>query len=373
MVLLGSMVLAFTACDPTELPEPSDGDPLFRLEGNLDSASFELAAGVDNYFMFTELSPANDGTLRSLSRLEELDCTTGCAPGWSFEFNGSAATLDSLLRPGQVPFIQPGTVSTDTTYILNLAANSTHSGGAPVLSHEWVFYDDSTAGTTTVEKEIPGPGIYEVELTTITEGDCQSYTRKSFYFDTVQQGCEVSFTIDTTVLDSLIVATFDQGWQPEQLIWQDSIIGSPVFPFTLLPQLGADQFRLCLEGQFQDGCNAASCQTILFFDPFPREVCRNRIDGGIETAINTVVNPGPSSGVVIRYQDELGNLYSTATGSQALPFSFIIESAEPYENNSLGQPTLELDIRFQCQLYDEAGLPWKTAEGSGTIAVATPD
>ncbi|WP_282774253.1 PKD domain-containing protein [Phaeodactylibacter xiamenensis] len=371
VVLFGSMVLAFMACDPTELPEPTDGDPVFRLEGNLDSTAFELAAGVDNYFMFTELSPTNDGNLQSLSRLEELDCSTDCAPGWQFEFSGSIAALDSLLGVGQVPFIQPGTIITDTTYTLNLTANSSHSAGAPALSHEWAFYDGSAAGTSTVEKEIPGPGTYEVELTTITEGDCQSYTRKSFSFNTVQQGCEVSFTVDTTILfDSLIVATYDQGGAPEQLIWQDSIISQPGSIFSFLPPQGTGQFTLCLEGLFPDGCIAASCQTILLQQA---SVCRNRIDGGIETEINTVVIPGPSSGVVIRYQDEQGNLYSTAAGSQAPSFSFSIESAGPYENNSLGQPTLQLGIRFQCQLYDEAGAPWKTAEATGTIAVAIPD
>lgn len=368
MALLGSMMLAFMACDPTELPEPTDGDPVFRLEGNLDSAVFASAAGVDNYFMFTELSPTNDGNLQSLSRLEELDCSTDCAPGWQFEFSGSIAALDSLLGIGQVPFIQPGTFITDTTYTLNLTATSSHSAGAPVLNHQWAFYDGSTAVTSTVEKEIPGPGAYEVELTTLTEGDCQSYTRKSFSFNTVQQGCEVSFAIDTTLLDSLIIATYDLGGQPE-LFWQDSIPGQGA-TFTQFPPQGEEQFTLCLEGFFQGGCNAASCQTILFEQA---AVCRNRIDGGIETTINTVVVPGPSSGVVIRYQDEQGNLYSTATGSQASGFNFTIESAEPYENNSLGQPTLQLGIRFQCQLYNEAGALWKTAEGTGTIAVAIPD
>lgn len=372
MVLLGSMVLAFTACDPTELPQPTDGDPVFWLEGNLDSAAFELAAGVDGYFMFTELSPTNDGNLRSLSRLEELDCSTDCAPVWQFEFSGSMAALDSLLGIGQVPFIQPGTFITDTTYTLNLTANSSHSAGAPALSHQWGFYDGSTADAPTVEKEIPGPGIYEVELTTTTEGDCQSYTRKSFSFDTFQQGCEVGFTIDTTALDSLIVATYDLGGQP-QLIWQDSISLPSGATLSLFPPQGIDQFSVCVEGNFPDGCNAASCQTVLFFDPFPGEVCRNRIDGGIETSINTVVTPGSSSGVIIRYQDEMGNQFATDTGSQAQPFSFSIESAEPYENNSLGQPTLQLGIRFQCQLYDAAGAPWKTAEATGTIAIAVPD
>lgn len=373
MVFLGSMVLAFVACDPTELPEPTDGDPVFRLEGNLDNAAFELAAGVEDYFMFTELSPTDDGNLRSLSRLEELGCTLDCAPSWQFEFNGSAAALDSFFAPGQVPFQGPGTMSIDTTYHLNLMASSTFTGGVSAVSYEWSFFDGTIANTSTVEKEVPGPGLYEVELTTTTEEGCQSYTRKSFSVSSAAPECEIDFYIDSlSTPDSVIIAYYIPGSaEPQTLLWQDSIPGEVVAVF---PELFFEPYTLCLQGTFEQGCTAVNCQTIMpMQSQTPGAVCSNDIEGVVVVDTDTTGVTGINQGIVVRHIDEAGQRYASDYGPQEGSFFFEVEGVSPYERNSLGQSTQQLQVQFQCLLYDEEGQPWKEAVGTGVIAVALPE
>jgi hypothetical protein len=373
IILFAGAILAVLGCEPTELPEPSDGDPVFRLEGRLDSAVFELGAGIDGYFMFTGLSPTNDGNLRSLSRLEELGCTSDCAPGWQFEFNGSTAALDSFLAPGQVPFQGPGTITIDTTYHLNLLASSTFTGGASVLSYEWSFFDGTTANTSAVEKEVSGPGLYEVELTTTTEEGCQSYTRKSFSVSSAAPECEVDFYIDSlSTLDSVITAFYIPGSaDPQTLLWQDSIPGEAVAIFS---DSFFEPYTLCLQATFEQGCTAVDCQTIMpMQSQTPGAVCSNDIEGGIVVDTNTTGITGISQGVVIRHRDEAGQRYASDYGPQGSSFFFEVEGVSPYERNSLGQSTLQLQVQFQCLLYDTEGQPWKEAVGTGVIAVAVPE
>lgn len=370
-----SIILVGISCDPVELPEPTDGDPVFELQGQLEGASFEVAAGAEAYFMHTAFSTTNDGDYRSLSRLEELDCNTGCAPGWQFEFSADFMALDTFFSPGEIPLLQPGSTVLDTMYNLSLFANSTHSGGASVASHAWSFFDGSTANTATVQKAVPGPGVYEVELTTITADSCVSYTRKSFSFSASSPipDCEVDFYVDSTLaFDSLIVANYIPGSsQPLTLLWQDSIPGGVFTSF--FPPFN-EAYTICLEGSFEQGCTAVSCQTV---NPpqalIPGSVCRNGIAGGGLIAIDSTVAPGLSHGVVIRHSDETGKVYASNWGGQESVFFFRIESVSPFEDNSLGQPTLQLGIEFKCLLYDEEGQPWKEAEGKGAIAVALPD
>lgn len=371
--LLAGAALAVLGCDPTVLPEPSGGDPVFRLEGNLDSTTFDLAAGVEGYFMFTELVPTNDGNLLSINRLEELGCSTACAPGWQFEFNGSAATLDSLLAPGPIPFLQQGTTTVDTIYRLNLAADVMHTDGLGAEQYNWIFFDGSTAGNPEVQKTLPGPGIYQVELETITEDGCTSYTRKTFSTLENLPGCEVRFLVDTTTaFDSLITAYYQPGpVQPLNLVWQDSIEGETINFFF---QQQGQSIDLCLEGIFEQGCTAVSCQTIIIPQgELPGSVCSNSIAGGVEMVTDSVTVPGPTSGIVLRYVDEQGFVYSTASGPQPGLSQFVIEAAEPYLRNNLEQATRQLNIRFECQLYDAQGQPWKQVQGMGVIAAAIPE
>ena len=373
--LFAGVLLLTLGCNTVELPEPTDGDPVFALEGNIGAEGFEIAAGVDAYFMFTALTPNSDGPLKSLSRLEELDCITNCAPGWQFEFNGSPAMLDSIFLPGSaVPLIRPGTVEVDTIQKLVFSAFTFHTGGFDVVDYEWAFSDGSVANTPTVEKSIFGNTIYEVELTTTTFDECQSYTRKTISTESGEWECEVGFNIDTTGItaDTAITAFYDfQFGQAESLIWQDSIPGEVV---SLFPPQSAEGLTICLEGLFNQSCSASSCQTVVFpLAIAPPYVCNNDILAEVIMETDSIMISGPANGVTIRYQDEQGNIYASDIGLQNGEFSFSVLSAEPFERNDLDQPTLRLGVQFQCQLFDNEGVFWQEAVGEGWIAVAVPE
>ncbi len=367
ILLLSGIVALYWGCDPVELPEPGENDPVFTLSGTLGGTPFDVAAGVDQYFMFTDVQLVNDGEYVVSGRLEELGCQSDCNPGWQIEFRAAAANLDSLLSPGLVSFQGLPDTIIETAYRLQLEAVSSHSGNAGVQNHQWALFDGSAAEGPAVDIEIPGSGLYPVSLTTVAEDSCYSFTAKNVAFDLPgDSGCAAAFTLEA---DSLLLASYTPtgGVQPISLLWQDSIPGEII---SFFPQNQPE--TICLEAIFEN-CSARACQSYLpSLQGAPAIICSNDFTASVLVDTTLVVEPVAQAGVTIRHIAADGTSYSSDApqGSSAY---FRITEAEPYEDNNQGQPTVRLSVEWSCRLYNEQGEPWRTVQAEGTIAVALPE
>lgn len=364
------MVALYWGCDPVELPEPTENDPVFTLSGTLGGMPFDIAAGVDQYFMFTDVQLANGGEYIVSGRLEELGCQSGCNPGWQIEFRAAAAGLDSLLSPGLATFqALPDTVI-ETAYRLQLEAVSTHSGNAGVQNHQWALFDGSVAEGPAVDIEILSSGLYPVSLSTVTEDSCYSFTAKNVGFNLPgDSGCAAAFTLEAAGGDSLLLASYTPagGGQPISLVWQDSILGEII---SFFPQNQPE--TICLEAIFEN-CSARACQSYLPpLQGAPAVICSNDFTASVLVDTSIVVEPVAQAGVTIRHIAADGTRYSSDAPQDSSAY-FRITAAEPYEVNNEGQPTVRLSVEWSCRLYNEQGEPWRTVQAEGDIAVALPE
>ncbi|NBC08582.1 MAG: hypothetical protein GVY26_15440 [Bacteroidetes bacterium] len=363
------IVVVALSCEPVELPEPQSDEPVFTLSGTLDGASFTLAAGIDQYFMFTDAYPVDDGRYIAEGRLAELDCSSDCLPSWRFEFKGSPERLSNLLGADTVGYTQPGRVTVDTSYRLHLQASSTHLLNTAVLQHRWLLNDSLVATDATLSLPVQLDNEYPLALETLTEDSCYSYTEQVIRARPQAPQCAANFYIDSTLLDASVIATaLPDGELPAQFLWQDSIPGDVItFPTP------ATATSLCLQATYADGCTARSCQMIQpAIGSFPTSTCRNAIVSETRIDTSTVVVPDIAEGVSIHYQNEDGISYSSNAGQQPTGSYFRILEASPFENNAAGQPTIKLTVAFRCQLFTQQGDPWRAVEGEGVIAVALP-
>jgi len=367
LVLL--IVIATLSCEPVELPEPQPDEPIFTLSGTLDGTAFALAAGVDQYFMFTDAYPVDDDRYIAEGRLAELDCSSDCLPSWRFEFKGSREQLSNLLSTDTVGYTQPDRVTVDTSYRLHLQASSTHLLNTDVWQHRWLLNDSLVATDATLSLPAQLGTEYPIALETLTEDSCYSYTERVIRAAPQTPQCAANFYIDSAILDSSVIATaLPDGELPAQFLWQDSIPGDVIaFPTP------AAATSLCLQATYADGCTARSCQMIQpAIGSFPASTCRNAIVSETRIDTSSVVVPDIAEGVSIHYQNEDGISYPSNTGQQPAVSYFRILEASPFENNAAGQPTIKLTVAFRCQLFTQQGEPWRVVEGEGVIALALP-
>lgn len=357
------------ACDPVELPDPQSDEPVFTLSGTLDGTAFDLAAGVDQYFMFTDAYPLDDDRYIAVGRLAELDCSSDCLPSWRFEFKGSREQISNLLGTDTVGYTQPGRITVDTSYRLHLQASSTHLLNVDVWQHRWLLNDSIISTAAILEFPTQLDAEYPIALETLTEDSCYSYTERVIRATPQAPDCDANFYIDSTVLDMSVAATaLPDGALPAQFLWQDSIPGDAItFPTPASPT------SLCLQATYTDGCTARSCQMVQpALGGLPASTCRNAIisETRIDTSVATI--PGLAEGVSVHYQSEDGLWHASNTGRQPALSYFRILEATTFENNAAGQPTIKLTVAFRCQLFTQQGDPWRTVEGEGVIAVALP-
>jgi hypothetical protein len=378
----GALILAITlllqlGCDPIELPPPVEGEPVFNLSGTVGDEPFEVNAGQEDYFMFTDAYPAGNDGYTAEGRLSKIDCPFNCAPNWQITFSDSSInTLEALLSTGLVSYQSPDSSIIDTAYHFNLEARHEHTGGESVLQHSWYVDDSLTTIGNSLTWAAQVGSSYNIKLETLSTDSCYSYTEQTLTLNqqAEDESCSVAFEIDSTLLDSAIIATYlaSVGELPVSLLWQvQGAIQGQGTTVTVLPN--NIPFTLCLNATYADGCQAETCQTVQPAQAFlPPTFCRNEIISTLSTDTNTITIPGLAGGVTIQYEPTEGELYDSNLSAQPADAYFRILEVEPFENNSTGQATLKLRVEFLCQLFAPDGTPWQMVQAEGVIAVALP-
>lgn len=372
-----ALILLFSHCRKIELPPPDAGVPVFALQARLDGVPLEISAGDSSYVLRASFRADSLGVPVYQGAFRELGCASGCRPAISFSVRGAGpgpARPEAELQPGRYAYLQPLADSTEIIYKAQFAGMHEASTVDAPLSYRWDFGDGSTSNLQNPEHLYPDDSPRLVRLESRNGNGCASYKEKRIAFEPQPVPCEVDFVIQPAQ-GAFPAEAVMEGPLSNYEAWSwfegdSSLIANYPLP-QLVPQ---DTLEQCLTATTIDGCQAQSCQSVFLNSFQDFEYCAT--DFSYQVEVDTFFMPAPDQyGTVwVEYTDESGRLFSSAFGaqdSQGAAF-FDIIAREPFEPNENGQPTVKLEISFQCLLYGAGGQLFGTLSGTGVIAVAHP-
>ena len=363
IILLGCFVCMTAACNEVDVPEPPvQAAPVFSMQLDVDGSSTDLAAGRDNYFMYTNYEVGQDDVLRLVGILRPKDCRDICERSFRFILTDIAPyapgrfQVDRILKRGMLPFqwdVDPNQIR------VHLQDKSTVTPSLDLI-RTWEYENnishDSSIVFTTKKEDLP-----RVCLTL----DMANDDWQSSFCRVIQPGknsnCKVM--INFRIEDRTVVLSVRGDIDMSRIQWSN---GSTEPSIKVKYEVGA-----FYSVQLND---SESCDIQLGLRFGNRMI--NGVFHSFFTAESASVRAQPEmslGSVRIDYKDLRGELYSTKFFKQPSDSFFEIASVSDFNETGDGKKTKKLGIRFSCLIYNELGDRIKLNNGRGHIAVAYPD
>lgn len=366
---LCASVFLFLGCEETPLPEPSTGEVVFYAKGNLEGASLDIEAGIDDYYMSSSHGKDALNVLTFQGNLSRPSCRD-CGEELLIEISnnelledGQSPNIDNALQVGSYFYRNQNTVS--DIYVVDF--QSENSGTSGIESSSWDFGDGglSTEVNPQYSYEAPTDLNPEVCLTTRDENGCTSLICNEVSLDSTD--CTVDFAYEMDESTGFVsFMDLSEGVPPLQHRWNfgdgfGASLGNPGYYFG---NMGA--FQVCLTVTDATGCKKTLCKNI-GTDP---SFCSSNFT----YSVNKVVGPQVPqlSKVLVQWTDENGKVYRSDKQPQAASSNFEILSSDAYSANEKGEATRKLEIQFSCVLYAEDGSTRQMDIREAVIAVAHP-
>lgn len=338
--------------------------PVFYFKGLVNGISYDLEAGMNDYYMYASLDHTDTSYYRFHGKLMRTS-----SPYQNIEIiindyknssNSSAVNPDSSLKSGFYKYISNGL---DTAYQVQF--NGYYSFGS-VQSYYWDFGDGNSSSQANPIHVYNASGIYNVCLTINGTNGCNNTLCKTIDLSSYHNS-QYKVTIASYISN-------DTAW------------------FTATPSFSAVSTYTWDYGDSSYFVSTASTQhvypqnktytlSVFVMDSITQNIYKGTYEapiGSNHCAVNftyssslTLISSGLMSKIIINWMDATGTLYSSNTiHGQPSSSYFQILSEEAYKNNANGQPTRKLHVRFKCVLYDSSGNSIPMQSDDSIIAVA---
>lgn len=372
--LLSSLLMITSCIDDVPLPEPTNGEIVFKLSAVIDNEEKVWEAGLDNQYMYTYTSRDSNDLVQFQGTLGEVGCQF-CPNSISFDFvqKLNDNTVNALFaqdidfRNATIPL---EIVGYNTSFEANL-------NGISPYTLEWDFGDGSTpiiTNASNLQHEFVSEGLYHVCLKITDASGCESVICRDISTDNMMN-CSINFDVfnlGNNFSNSFFFHTYPAGVPPfhyhwnvplDTSIYQNFIVQSPT---VTMNQLGAMSVRVDMTDD--NNCNCSLTQTVNFHNLDTS--CIHHFDYLTEP----IYTPGSLeeyfSTLNIQYIDENGNLFSSALGEQPDSSFIHIIDIQDFILNEDNLPTKKIDLEFSCRLYDINGNYKELSNGTGTIGIA---
>lgn len=360
--------LLWTRCaqDPIEdFPEPSEGEPVFTVSADIGGNPLNLAAGLEDYYMFTSFERDEHEVYVFKGDLKQQSCPNICAEQLRIEIrdddvSAEEVKIDSSLIE-TLSFSSPS-MPESTVYQVNFYTSDISSGEG-IVSYDWNFGDGASSKEANPVHEYPDLGEYFVELKTMDANGCESSQRQVINLLEIEENCVVQIEGSFVQNNSIqLVATSNFETMNTLFLWNDdSLYFNTIFP--------TETGMYCVQVEDESNCVSSSCAGVMT-DSIPL-FCTTSFSYEMETIISEPANPFQLSTITVIYTDEAGQEYRTNLGSQD-EASLEIHQLEEYDLNENGEKTKKLDFQLSCLLYHENGEVLALTNGIFTFGVAYP-
>jgi PKD repeat protein len=377
VILICTALLFTLSCAKEEVPEPQIGSVEFGLKGELSGDKFLLLAGVDGYFMLSDLFSPPDipGTNNfgyysgKLMNLENDNGNESIEIKFENIESGplNITDLDDLLNRSTLNF------KNDPVEELQYEVQFHADPERAVKSYLWDFGDGNSSSLSNPIHNYTNtsPEKYNVCLTVIYDNDCSDMICSDVFM--LHASCTTRMDI-TQVIDSARqiytftaipggTGIFSYLWEINNFLYVNGVETVEYSP-TADP---IDYIKLTVT----DGNNCASKISRKLSVFGFNDLCMiNYHYDKPEMVVTGGNNPVPN--VEIIYKDASGTTYSSYDGIQNPGSFFNIIMHESYKENERGQKTQKVDLEFSCDLYDLNGNAISLENVRGRIAVARP-
>lgn len=374
LYILCCLAVCCTQCSPSDdvdFPLPSEGEPVFMVQTDINGRAIDLAAGLNDYYMFTSFERDAQNVLTFIGDLKQQTCPDICAEQLRIEIRDRATSEEGtpselLVLEEDILFAQPPLLPSIESYRASFYAEAVNVNSSPFV-YAWSFGDGAFSTEQNPVHHYNIPDEYEVELMTIDGDSCVSSQKQVIHLEQLDENCAVSISADF-VQNNQIQLTAESGGELTNnlYIWsQDSSVleGATIFPN------GSGLF--CVQLIDDNSCASSSCATVLQTGGFSN-FCTTSFSYEIETIEESVVaDTLQLSTITVIYTDTNGREYRSDLGQQEEAI-FNIKNVENYDPNENGEKTKRIDFDLACSLYSENGAVLELKDGTFTFALAHP-
>jgi len=388
-----SFLLIALSCKKEKLPGSGGetvGTPEFSLDNMIDGVMGTFAAGMEDYYMFTEYELDEDSIFVFSGTLKKEDCETDCGSELRVEFRdvqkgvvNSGFRIDKAIRCGFYSFKDANSqyvfggrepFVSNNIYKVNLFGETNATGA---VSYDWIYEDDIERGMVKGIKDpviiftaLP-PGKNSIFGLTVEDEDGNKCYRE--HTSIIGRGYELCYADFEGELMSngkiKLSAVVEGGLEPFNFMWSTgettpSIeVDSEEGEYELSILSGTDRCTNLIRKTVKlEGNTVKTISCSFTWDDDNNTWKKFRFESGMRFHFGTVA---------MIYKDENGKEFRSDTDEQAESNFFEVLSVEPFENNENGEKTIKLEIKYLADVFDENGNK-KTIEGEGRIAVAHP-
>lgn len=384
--LLLPLAMLWCGCQKIDLPPEQPSQPVFVVQAQLDGQPLQIAAGVDDYYLFTEATLDSSNVYTYSGSFRKLSCNALPCPGTlSFSFFDLAPTTqpDALqaVYPGKHPMAalphRDSTWTLDSLKVYELALDASGSLISPnaTPTFVWTLPDSTTLSGKQLTIQLPhiDPAGTSVTLELYSSNGCSSSQTRTIDLPSPMPATPCAVWIDTVNQPAmpapLALKAVAVGVAPLNFIWSSGDTSTLQWLTNTTPQ---SAFSVTLTDAV--GCKASA--EIAAPSLLQGQFCAARFDWHLQTKtvldsqLHVINLPYHPAAAVIAFTDHTGRLFSSLFGPQGADTGVEILSVQPYDANEQGQPTLQLQIRFSCTLWSTDGQSLQLQDGTGTIAVA---
>lgn len=303
-----------------------------------------LEAGIDNYYMYSSYIQDSNNVYGFIAELKKSNCDN-CGNSLKIQINdykssvfNSVVSPDSSFRKGTYHFYSG---AKDPSYAVNFSSSIQSE------AYSWNFGDGGTSNVKDPKHTFEKPGKYNVCLTTRNSSGCVSTICN---VQRIEAGNP--FKVNINVLSSSgNTVTFGSnvsgGTGPFKYFWSfgDGTTSSAVNPVCNYRYRGGYPVSLMVIDGKNDTARAN-------FNAITQNDVSSCAANYALTKITPVLTNLALSNVSVSWKDANGEEYTSHAQPQSNMSYFEVLSISKGENNEKGQPTVKLQVRFSCKVYN---------------------
>ena len=351
-------VCSLNACKKKDLPAAEDGTPVFMLDSKVNGSAVSIAAGKQDYFMFTTHNLDGLGINVLSGTLSNKQCES-CNHAFTISYrdryyrnNLIINNIESILKPGNYYYYNGlDTAGSNATQgaVVNFTA---YAPAGTNYTYAWNFGDGVTSTLANPVHQYTEPADYNVCLTVSSAGYPSKTICNTIAMDTI---CRFQFNQSA----SQNYVSFNAIGNASSYAWN---FGDTV-GYTVSGQTTAHTYNLpgIYRVTLKDTLAGLNCNNVFEKDLLIGNFTGNEVAAGFNYNYTTITPIAPlpaDSGfgkVVVNYTAPNGNKYSTYNTFVAHPQinnNFVVSKASPYQNNSAGQKTYKMEGSFKAWFYN---------------------
>jgi PKD repeat protein len=350
------IIFLFLSCKEKKLPEDiiEDNIPVFTLSANIDGTPINIAAGSNNYYLYSNYDlggNTNGNPTQFIGALKQNNCTS-CPNSLEIKFvndyaysNSGTNYIDTILKQSSAYTYIKDDASV-SSYSVKFKATPRISLGGNITGYAWDFGDGSTSSDVNPTHIYSGIGVYNVSLTVFSSNFGSNKVTNQVKIGLPNNVCQTKIIKDFWLAPNRIkFYKKSSGKAPFQYLWDfgdgtyatDSI---PIHQYSGSPSKYKVKLRV-----IDANSDTAYSEYNTKMDAAAAVLSNFVIE-------STIDSPFKTSRLIVNWTNANGLVYTSKHVSQPNASNFEIISSENHVINENGQSTKKVHVKFNCKVYN---------------------